>query len=158
MHIGPLQNNTWTIVWALAYRKWSPADITSSSASAFCDQFGDLGTTMDCEENISVWIFTPQITDCISTMSTRYIEIFWLKHFKLLKIASNYGWSCWRVGMLPCLWSGLRASYLTFWSPEAHCTLVRSQVDYMDLYPSIWLSDLPEELGNQVVEVVFLLA
>jgi hypothetical protein len=28
----------------------------------------------------------------------------------------------------------------------------------MDLYPNIWLSDLPDELGNQVVEVVFLLA
>jgi len=28
------------MVWTLAYRKWSPADITSSTGSAFCDQFG----------------------------------------------------------------------------------------------------------------------
>jgi hypothetical protein len=42
------------MVWTLAYRKWFPADITSSTGSSFCDKFGDLGTTMDCEENIYV--------------------------------------------------------------------------------------------------------
>jgi hypothetical protein len=91
------------MLWTLAYRKWSPADITSSTGSAFCDQFGNLGTTMDCEENIYVQILTPQITDCMSTMSTRNIERFWFKRFKVLKIAYNYVWCCLRVGMLPCL-------------------------------------------------------
>ncbi len=30
----------------------------------------------------------------MSTMSTRNIQKFWLKCFKVLKIAYNYGWSC----------------------------------------------------------------
>ncbi len=45
-------------------------------------------------------MLTPQI---MSTMSTRNIERFWFKRFKALKIASNYGWSCSRVGMVPCV-------------------------------------------------------
>jgi len=52
--MSPLQTNTWTMVCTLVYRKWSHADITSSTRSTFCDQFGDVGTTMDCEENIYV--------------------------------------------------------------------------------------------------------
>jgi hypothetical protein len=101
--MSPLQTNTWTMVWTLASWKWSPADIARSTGSAFCDQFGDLGTTMDCEENIYVQILTPQITDCMSTMSTSNIERFWFKCFKVFKIACDYGWSCSRVGMVPCL-------------------------------------------------------
>jgi hypothetical protein len=52
--MSPFQTNIWTMAWTVAYRKWSPADIASSTGSAFCDQFGDVGTTMDCEENIYV--------------------------------------------------------------------------------------------------------
>jgi hypothetical protein len=52
--MSPLQTNTWTMAWTLAYRKSSPADIASSTGSAFCDQFGHVGTTMDCEESIYV--------------------------------------------------------------------------------------------------------
>jgi hypothetical protein len=42
------------MVWTLSYRKWSPADITIFTGSAFCDQFGDLSTTRDSKENIDV--------------------------------------------------------------------------------------------------------
>jgi hypothetical protein len=54
MHMSPLQTNTWTMVWTLVYRRWSPADVTSTTGSASCDHFGDVGATMDCEENIYV--------------------------------------------------------------------------------------------------------
>jgi hypothetical protein len=91
-------------------------------------------------------------------MSTRNIERFWFKRFKVLKIVSNYGWSLfegWNAGL-----SVIRTQIIIFDLLKFRSSLhtLRSWVVYMDLYPSMSLSDVPDALGNHVVEVVFLLA